>query len=63
MLGKPVGSDERNQKATYVTVYSLSEAQQMAQQTVADALASLGCFGEKAWVLRSLAEYLLTRDN
>ena len=63
VLGKPVGSDERNQKATYVTVYSLSEAQQMAQQTVADALASLGCFGEKAWVLRSLAEYLLTRDN
>ena len=62
-LGKPVGSDERNQKATYVTVYSLPEAQKMAQQAVAEAVASLEQFGEKAWVLRSLAEYLLTRDN
>ena len=62
-LGKPVGSDERNQKATYVTVYSLPEAQKMAQQAVDEAVASLEQFGEKAWVLRSLAEYLLTRDS
>lgn len=63
VLGKPVGSDERNQKATYVTVYSLSEAQKMAQQAVAEAVAALERFGDKAWVLRSLAEYLLTRDS
>lgn len=63
VLGKPVGSDERNQKATYVTVYSLPEAQKMAQQAVAEAVAALECFGEKAWVLRSLAQYLLTRDS
>ena len=46
-----------------MTVYSLPEAQKMAQQAVAEAVASLEQFGEKAWVLRSLAEYLLTRDS
>ena len=63
VLGKPVGSDERNQKATYVTVYSLPEAQKMAQQAVAEAVAALERFGDRAGVLRSLSEYLLTRDS
>lgn len=63
VLGKPVGSDERNHKATYVTVHSLPEAQNMAQQAVANAVDALDRFGEKACVLRSLAEYLLTRDS
>ena len=63
VLGKPVGSDEWNQKATYVTVYSLPEAQKMAQQAVAEAVAALERFGDRAGVLRSLSEYLLTRDS
>ncbi len=62
-LGKPIGSDEKNNKATYVSVYSLPEAQRMAQEAVTDAVAALGRFGDRAWVLRSLAEYLLTRDS
>ena len=62
-LGKPIGSDEKNNKATYVSVYSLPEAQRMAQEAVSDAVAALGRFGDRAWVLRSLAEYLLTRNS
>ncbi len=62
-LGKPIGSDEKNNKATYVSVYSLPEARRMAQEAVTDAVAALGRFGDRAWVLRSLAEYLLTRDS
>lgn len=62
-LGKPVGSDERNHKATYVTIYSLAEAQQMAQKVVGDSLASLDRFGDRAQVLRSLSSYLLSREN
>ena len=62
-LGKPIGSDEKNNKATYVSVYSLPAAQRMAQEAVTDAVAALGRFGDRAWVLRSLAEYLLTRDS
>lgn len=62
-LGKPVGSDERNMKATYVTVYSLPAAREMAQQAVAESLRAIERFGERAAVLRSLAEYLLLRDR
>ena len=62
-LGKPIGSDEKNNKATYVSVYSLPAARRMAQEAVTDAVAALDRFGDRAWVLRSLAEYLLTRDS
>jgi len=62
-LGKPVGSDEKNRKATYVTLYSLREAELMAQSAVEKALASVSRFEGRAWVLRSLAEYLLTRES
>jgi len=63
MLGKPVGSDEKNHKATYVSVYSLPEARQMAKCAVDESVRALDRFGDKAWVLRSLSEYLLSRDN
>jgi geranylgeranyl diphosphate synthase type II len=63
VLGKPIGSDERNHKATYVTVYSLPAAQKMAQEAVQESLAALAGFGDKAGVLRSLSEYLLIRDS
>jgi geranylgeranyl diphosphate synthase type II len=62
-LGKPIGSDERNRKATYVSVYSLPLARLMAQNAVNEAISALGRFGDKALVLRSLSEYLLTRDS
>jgi geranylgeranyl diphosphate synthase, type II len=62
-LGKPVGSDERTLKATYVSVYSLPLARQMAQEAVNEAISALGRFGNKARVLRSLSEYLLTRNS
>ncbi len=63
VLGKPIGSDEKNHKATYVSVYSLPEARLMAKAAVDEAIDSLNRFGDKAWVLRSLSEYLLTRDS
>ena len=63
VLGKPVGSDEKNHKATYVTVYSLPEARKMAKEAVDEALVALERFGDKAGVLRSLSEYLLIRDH
>ena len=62
-LGKSVGSDEKKRKATYVSLYSLTEARQMADAAVKSAVAALGRFGDSAAVLRSLAEYLPTREN
>ena len=63
VLGKPIGSDEKNHKATYVSMYSLSEAQTMAKEAVSRSISALEEFGDQAWVLRSLAEYLLIRDS
>lgn len=62
-IGKPVGSDVRNHKATYVTIYSLEGANQLAQQAVDRALASLQDFGSEADILRSLVKHLLNRDS
>lgn len=63
VLGKPVGSDEKNRKATYVSVYSLPEAQTMVRAAVEESVRALDRFGSKAWVLRSLSEYLLIRNS
>ncbi len=62
-LGKPIGSDAKNHKSTYVTLTSLEEAQKLAAQTVREARESLRDFGAEADFLRELAEYLLTRGN
>ncbi|MBP2657967.1 MAG: Polyprenyl synthetase [Firmicutes bacterium] len=62
-IGKPVGSDVKNHKATYVTLYSLGEAQDMANQAVTNALQALKQFGQEADILRELVRALLTRDN
>jgi geranylgeranyl diphosphate synthase type II len=62
-IGKPVGSDVKNHKATYVTLYSLDEARNMAQQAVNNALEALIQFGTEANILREMVRSLLTRDN
>lgn len=62
-LGKPVGSDERNHKSTYVTLSSLQEAKKMALDTVEEAIDALEGFGDEADFLRDLATYLLARNK
>jgi len=58
-----VGSDERNHKSTYVTLTSLAEAKRMAAEAVEDALHSLDIFGNQADFLRSIVQYLESRDK
>ena len=62
-IGKPVGSDEKNNKATYVTIYGLEQAKTMARQAVDKAVASLEPYGSNAVILREMAQYLLTRNS
>lgn len=62
-LGKPVGSDEKNSKSTYVTLMSLNEAKIFAEKTVETALDALKYFGEEADFLRELVKYLIGRNN
>ena len=62
-IGKPVGSDERNHKSTYVTLTSLDEAKRLAREAADKAHGALAPLGEKAAFLDELAEYLVTRDR
>ncbi len=62
-IGKPVGSDEKNQKATYPLLFGLEQSKQMAQDAVDAAVKALEPFGDNADMLRQLAIYLLHREN
>ncbi len=62
-LGKPVHSDEKNDKSTYVSLYTLEGAEKLAEKTVAEALECLDMFGEKAEPLREITKMLTTRKK
>ncbi len=63
VIGKPVGSDEKNDKATYVTIFSLEEAQNMAKEAAQKAIDAVAPLGEQAWFLRDLVSYMLVRTK
>ena len=63
VIGKPVGSDERNEKSTYVTLTSLEEAKKLAADTVQQALDALEVFGDEAKFLCDLVKMLLERNK
>lgn len=61
LLGKPVGSDAKQHKSTYVSLLSLDEAKSLAAKTVGDAVSALEIFGRRAEFLRDTVQYLLER--
>ena len=61
-LGKPVGSDEQNEKSTYVSLLGIDAAHKLAQEYTEQAVSALGEFDEHD-DLRQLAEALLTRTH
>lgn len=61
-LGKR-GSDRRNHKLTYASLYGLAAARQKARVLVARARRQLRGFGPKADMLRYLADYSIARDK
>jgi geranylgeranyl diphosphate synthase, type II len=65
-LGKPRGSDERHGKRTYVSVFGLDRARELAHESHAAATAALAKAGggrEGAGRLRQIADYILTRQT
>ena len=62
-IGKPVGSDEKNNKSTYVSLTSLPEAQALACCTAEAAEEALSIFGAEADFLRGLVSYLVNRKQ
>lgn len=62
-LGKPIGSDEKNQKNTFVSLLGIEESRRAAAQFTAEAHAVLDAFPGDTAVLRELTDSLLTRRN
>lgn len=62
-LGKPIGSDARNNKVTYVSKFGLDGAKDLAKDTANAAMAKLDIFGERAQLLNAFMEQLLTRKS
>lgn len=63
VMGKPKGSDEKLHKSTYVSLYSLEKAREMAAETLREAEAVLAPYGEKVEVLLEITRYLYNRKK
>ncbi|MEW6425419.1 MAG: polyprenyl synthetase family protein, partial [Bacillota bacterium] len=61
-LGKPVGSDQRNQKATYPGLFGMEKAKERAGEAITAAIHALKDFDHKADFLRALANFVIARD-
>ncbi|MDH5710630.1 MAG: (2E,6E)-farnesyl diphosphate synthase [Gammaproteobacteria bacterium] len=61
-LGKPQGSDQKQGKPTYSAILGLDAAKQLAQEQHNKAIAHLVPLGEKANILRQIADYIIERD-
>ncbi len=61
-IGKPVGSDEERDKATYPKLYGLDESRRRAHAEVEAALHTLAAFDANAEPLRAIARYIVERD-
>jgi geranylgeranyl diphosphate synthase type II len=62
-LGKTVGKDGRQHKATYPAMHGIEASQRMASQLVAEACEVLEPYGDRAHTLQGIARYLLVRQN
>jgi geranylgeranyl diphosphate synthase type II len=63
LIGKPVGSDAKNVRTTYTSLYGLDGARTKAEQSVEACLDSLGLFAAEADFLRDLARFTLCRTS
>jgi geranylgeranyl diphosphate synthase type II len=62
-LGKPHGSDERHGKLTYVSLFGLDRARELAAESHAKATAALSGAAGETDDLRRVADYIFTRNE
>jgi len=62
-LGKPRGSDERHGKRTYVSVFGLDRARELAEESHRGAREALVGAGETTQTLARITDYILTRQT
>jgi geranylgeranyl diphosphate synthase type II len=62
-LGKPQGSDERHGKRTYVSVFGLERARELARESHSKARAALEEAAARTGTLEQITDYILTRKS
>lgn len=63
VLGKPVGSDEKNHKLTFVTLHGLEESKEEVKRMSKEALSILRSFDHKNEFFEELVDSLITRER
>ena len=63
VLGKPIGSDEKNNKVTYVTLVGLEKAKEEVAKLSEEALSLLGQLTVQSEFLRETILYLIHREK
>lgn len=63
LLGKPVGSDEKNEKTTYVTLEGLEKAQEDQKRLSEEAISMLNGITDEKVFLKDLIISLVNRDK
>ncbi len=62
-LGKTIGKDQQQHKATYPAIHGIEASQQIAARLVEEACAALEPYGERAEVLQGIAHYIVGRKQ
>ncbi len=62
-LGKPVGSDDENEKSTYAALLGIEECKRLSAELTENAVNALDIFENDTEKLRNFAYYLLNREN
>ena len=63
VLGKPVGSYEKNNKITYVTIYGLDKSKEQVEELSNEAIRILQSFPKRNLFLEKLVEQLIYREK
>ena len=62
-MGKTLGKDQAENKLTYISLYGMDKAKELAYQTAQQAVDALSIFKERAELLRELAQSCLSRRS
>ena len=62
-LGKPIGSDQKSHKTTYVTLLGIEGARSEARKAMKEAKVSISKISRDLAVFHSLGKYVIERDR
>lgn len=63
VLGKPVGSDEKNHKLTYVAMHGIEKSREQVEELSREAIEILASFPRRNVFLEQLVEQLISREK